>query len=393
MITRWLNRLLIFGVLFSFAAFANSASNIRIVAVGDVHGAFDAFATILREAQVINEKKQWSGGSTIFVQTGDTLDRGPDSRKVMDLLMALEKEAPKQKGKIVPLLGNHEAMNLIGDLRYVSVEEYASYSDSGSVKRQESAYKTYKNFLKQRAKKLGNSEPAFTKEDEDKWKKNHPPGFIEHREAFGPSGKYGKWLRKLNAIQMIDGSIFMHGGISTSVSELSIDQLNRRVQQEIRAFDGCSQVLQQRKAALFFFTMEEILEAARGEVDVLKKTSSDAEASTTKQLEECSSIGSWLIIHQDGPLWYRGFSQWNDSEGAEHTKQLLEKYKAKLFVTGHSVQNAGQINARFDSKIILIDTGMLDGTFYPGGRASAVEIVGDTITAIYAGKREPIGTE
>jgi hypothetical protein len=393
MITRWLNRLLILGVLFIFAAFANSASNTRIVAVGDVHGAFDGFVTILQEAKVINSKNHWSGGSTILVQTGDTLDRGPDSRKVMELLMVLEKVAPKQKGKIVPLLGNHEAMILIGDLRYVSAEEYASYSDSGSVKRQESAYKTYQNFLKQRLKELGKEEPAFTREDEDKWKKEHPPGFIEHREAFAASGKYGKWLRKLNAIQMIDSSIFMHGGISPSVSELSIDQLNRRIQQEIRILDGCSQVLQQRKAALPFFTMEENLEAARGEIEILKKRNSDAEASTTKQLEECSNIGSWLIIHQDGPLWFRGFSQWNDTEGAEHTKQLFEKYKAKRFVTGHSVQNAGQINARFDAKIILIDTGMLDGSFYPGGRASALEIVGDTITAIYAGKREPIGAE
>jgi hypothetical protein len=389
---RWLNRLLIL-ILVVIATFANGASNVRVVAVGDVHGAYNAFVTILREAKVINETNHWSGGATILVQTGDTLDRGPDSKKVMDLLMTLEKEAPKQKGKIVPLLGNHEVMNLIGDLRYVSQEEYASYSNSGSVKRQESAYKTYQNFLKQRAKKLGTDEPDFTKEKDDEWKKNHPPGFIEHREAFAATGKYGKWLRKLNAIQIIDGSIFMHGGISPSVSEVSIDQLNRRIQQEIRALDDCSQVLQQRKAALPFFTMEENLDAARNEVEVLKKNSSDSEAATTKQLEECSNIGSWLVINQDSPLWFRGFSQWDDTEGANQTKELLEKYKATRFVTGHSVQSAGQINARFDSKIILIDTGMLDGEFFPGGRASALEIVGDQITAIYTGKREPINAD
>jgi hypothetical protein len=139
--------------------------------------------------------------------------------------------------------------------------------------------------------------------------------------------------------------------------------------------------------------MEENLDAARNEVEVLKKNSSDSEAATTKQLEECSNIGSWLVINQDSPLWFRGFSQWDDTEGANQTKELLEKYKATRFVTGHSVQSAGQINARFDSKIILIDTGMLDGEFFPGGRASALEIVGDQITAIYTGKREPINAD
>ena len=365
----------------------DGASPVRIVAVGDVHGAFEAFTNILREAQLINDKNQWSGGNAVLVQTGDVLDRGPDSKKVMDLLMALEKEASKQKGKVIPLLGNHEIMNLIGDLRYVSPEEYASYSDSGSSKRQESSYKAYENFLKQRTKKLGKELPLETAEE---WKKKHPPGFIEHREAFASNGKYGKWLRKLNALQTIDGSIFLHGGISPATSENSIDQMNRRIQQEIRIFDSCSQLLQQRKAALPFFTMDELLEAARAEVDVLKsKPQIEVENSVSKQLEECVNIDSWLSIHPEGPLWFRGFAKWSDTEGAQQVDQLLKKYKASRFVTGHSVQPAGQINSRFDAKIILIDTGMLS-SYFPDGRASALEIKNGKITAIYSEKREPI---
>src|SRR5689334_1922490 len=52
-----------------------------VVAVGDIHGAFDNFVAILRSAQVIDNRNKWIGRRTVLVQTGDVLDRGPDSRK------------------------------------------------------------------------------------------------------------------------------------------------------------------------------------------------------------------------------------------------------------------------------------------------------------------------
>jgi len=48
------------------------------------------------------------------------LDRGPDSRRVMDLIMRLAQQAASAGGQVHQLLGNHEVMNLIGALRYVS---------------------------------------------------------------------------------------------------------------------------------------------------------------------------------------------------------------------------------------------------------------------------------
>jgi fructose-1,6-bisphosphatase len=58
----------------------------RIVAVGDVHGAYDRFVEILTTAGVIDKRLRWTGAKTHLVQLGDVLDRGPDSRKAMDLL-------------------------------------------------------------------------------------------------------------------------------------------------------------------------------------------------------------------------------------------------------------------------------------------------------------------
>src|SRR6187399_3157594 len=65
----------------------------RIVAVGDVHGAFDQFLEILQAAAVIDGKRQWAGGTTVFIQTGDIFDRGAKVREAFDLLMRLEDEA------------------------------------------------------------------------------------------------------------------------------------------------------------------------------------------------------------------------------------------------------------------------------------------------------------
>ena len=66
------------------------------------------------------------------MQVGDILDRGPKPREVMDLMMTLEKEAEEAGGRVLSLLGNHEIMNIMGDLRYVTPVNYASFSDGNS---------------------------------------------------------------------------------------------------------------------------------------------------------------------------------------------------------------------------------------------------------------------
>ncbi len=83
-------------------------SNSRIVAVGDVHGELGALREILAHAGILGDRDEWIGGPTIFVQTGDVIDRGPDSVGVYELLGRLQAAAPAQGGAVVRLLGNHE---------------------------------------------------------------------------------------------------------------------------------------------------------------------------------------------------------------------------------------------------------------------------------------------
>ena len=162
-----------------------------VVAIGDVHNAFDDFVAILRRTGLINEQNHWAGGKTTFVQVGDLLDRGPKPREVMNLMMALEKEAPQAGGRVVSLLGNHEVMNIMGDLRYVIPMNYASFADGNSETRRKAAYDEYVKWKDSHASLIAEL-PQPMELTEAEWMARHPLGFVEHREAFGPKGEYGE---------------------------------------------------------------------------------------------------------------------------------------------------------------------------------------------------------
>ncbi len=134
----------------------SAAAGPRIVAVGDVHGAFDQFLEILQAAGLIDGKRQWAGGTTVFIQTGDIFDRGAKVREAFDLLMRLEDEAKRAGGRVESLLGNHEAMNLLHEFRDVSPAAYAAFADNGSESRRQRAFDDYAK-LAEAARRKGRS--------------------------------------------------------------------------------------------------------------------------------------------------------------------------------------------------------------------------------------------
>ena len=289
----------------AFAQAVNTAA--RIVALGDVHGDFDVFVRVLRDAGVIDDKNKWKGGATTLVQTGDVLDRGPASRKVMDLLMDLEKQAGRAGGRVHALIGNHEVMNLVGDLRYVSAGEYAAFASGGSAELRDRAYEVL-------------ADPQL-KEDANyrqEWMKSRPLGWVEHRQAFGPNGKYGKWIRGHQAVARVNDFIFLHGGISPTLTETSVEAINARVAKELEAVD---------------------------------------------------KLTEGLAVAEDGPFWYRGLAQAPEAELADHVDRVLTTFGVKHVVIGHTV-TPGAVVPRFDGKVVMIDVGM--SAFYGGPPACLI---------------------
>ena len=298
----------------------------RIVAIGDVHGDYDALVSLLRTAKLLNSGTSWTGGTAHLVLPGDFVDRGNHSRKVVDFLMTLEGHAEKAGGRVHALLGNHEAMNLYGDLRYTTKADFDSFKASDSAELRERAFQAA--FEAARGKEGPKFDAdAFRKKFEDE----HPLGWVEQRQAFSPEGKYGKWLRQKNAVLKINDVVFMHGGISPKYSAATVKSLNSIIHSELADF---------------------------------------------------SKLDGGVTTDPEGPLWYRGLAEGPEDRGvAESLDAFLRNQQARHIVVGHTPQLA--ILPRFQGKVIVIDVG-LSASF--GGPPAFLSIEGGKYSAVHRGR-------
>ncbi|MBB2964914.1 metallophosphoesterase family protein [Methylobacterium sp. R2-1] len=83
-------------------------TGLRIYAVGDVHGRADCLARVF--AEIDTDLRRHPVDEIVEIYIGDYIDRGPDSRTVIDLLIGRARRRP-----VYPVLGNHEEM-LLGSL-------------------------------------------------------------------------------------------------------------------------------------------------------------------------------------------------------------------------------------------------------------------------------------
>jgi hypothetical protein len=105
------------------------------------------------------------------------------------------------------------------------------------------------------------------------------------------------------------------------------------------------------------------------------------------QLRGVIGVGESPLLAAAGPMWFRGLSETPTDETNEQVTTLLRRLGATRVVIGHTPRLPGRIEPRFDNRVFPIDTGMLS-TFFKGGRATALEIDGDKITAISMSGRD-----
>ena len=374
-----------FSIILLTLAFAAQTRQ-RVVAIGDVHGGYAEFTAILQRVGLMDASLKWTGGSATLVQIGDMIDRGAQTRACLDLLIKLKQQAEKARGKVIPLIGNHEAMNLMHDLRYVTPEIYKTFSTNASEKVRAKAYRDYVKFLSAHS---GHSHTAVAAEDEAaqrKWMDAHPPGFFEYCDAFGPDGKYGRWVRQNRVIVQIDDGIFVHGGLNPLLPFRDLAELDAQVHADLAAFDSLWKSLADQRIIWRYMTLNEAMQQVAEELQWMQARGRPEDADAADQMQRFLALGNCLTISADGPLWYRGLAESPEEKLASELEAMLARLKARYVVNGHTVLSKSDITPRFENRVFLIDTGMLKEAY--GGRASALEIQDGRFTAYYT-DREP----
>jgi hypothetical protein len=259
----------------------------RVFTLSDIHGQYDFFLKILQAAGVVDSDGHWLWGDGHLVINGDVFDRGPKVTECLWLIYRLEQEAQSVGGALHFLLGNHELMVLRGDLRYVN----DVYSDGICRKTR-----------------------------------------ISYDDMYGPNSEIGRWLRTKPTAVVINGTLYVHGGISPALVERG-------------------------------FTLADINSAMREKLDI-----------NSAQLAFDSTAR--LLFGSLGPLWYRGYHYGIEGRYEAATiaqiDSILAYYGAGNVVVGHSEVEGG-IQALDSGRVIAVDVdmetlGSFEGLLWQGGQ-------------------------
>jgi hypothetical protein len=267
----------------------------RVVAVGDLHGDYEAFVTILQDRKLIDKDEKWIGGRAHLVQIGDVVDRGDKAREIYMLLSRLEQEAAAAGGMVHFLPGNHEEMNLarvsMEYVGYVSLEQFKSFLHG--------AYLAPHDRLAAR----------MSPEDADQyWKTLMDQRGARDAYYDGFRDAVGAWIIGHDVIIKINGVVFVHGGISIEDSRRSLESINAKYREEF------------------------------------------IEAMTDNQRP------FQFVFQPSAPLWYRDFAGGNGSSVTESDiKQILSNLKANKIVVGHS-PTPYDTAERFGGLVWIIDS-------------------------------------
>ncbi|ALL05151.1 metallophosphoesterase [Pedobacter sp. PACM 27299] len=156
----------------------------KLLALSDIEGEFEALRKLLLANKVMDEQYNWTFGKGQLVICGDLFDRGQEVPATIWLLYKLEQDAKAKGGYLHTILGNHDIMNLSGDLRYVK----SKYFDN--------------------AKLMG----------------------LDYIQLYGPDAELGRWLRSKNLIEKIGDNLCLHAGVAPIINTLkmSLKDINNR---------------------------------------------------------------------------------------------------------------------------------------------------------------------
>lgn len=323
----------------------------RLIVLGDIHGDYKLFIDMLRIGMVINIDKYgqiiWTGKNTYVVQVGDQIDRcRPIGRgscldpemtfddeasdiKILELANKLHIEAVKEGGAFISLLGNHEIMNAVGAMTYVSHE----------------GIKQFQNYV-----------DPITKQQ---FGSNLRAGLDARKHAFKPGNEYGNLLgcTRLPAV-IIGKHLMVHAGIINGL----IQELGMSSYEDLESIN-----ISMRKWLL----------------GIIKKKNIKNIIDSTK-----TSMFWTRILGSIPPN-----TNFNNPECVNNIGDVLKLFKIGSMIIGHTPQSftySDDINQTCDGKIWRVDNGsssafhkfdrdlMSTGKIKHSRRPQVLEIIDDT---------------
>ena len=236
--------------------------NEPILAISDLEGNFHTFREFLLAHGVVNQHYDWQFGQGHLVLLGDMVDRGQAVTQLLWFIYKLEQQALLAGGRVHYILGNHEIKNLQGNMQSAA-EKYTPIAGF-----------------------LGKSSA----------------------ELFAENTFWGRWLAAKNTVEMINGHLFVHGGLHPDVvkHQWSINAMNQRVRDYYRQ--------------MYYPGLTD------------EKTES-------------------LLSTETGPAWFRGYLREEVTD--DEFESVLAFYNARSMIVGHTIQFS--VNSLFDNRLFAID--------------------------------------
>jgi len=292
----------------------------RLVAIGDLHGDLPKSLSALRLAGLVppssspdssaSPSASWAAGPTLAVQLGDILDRGGDELRLLYLLRRLALSAEARGGAFLPILGNHEVMNVSGDFRFATPQGFQEFSAWAGWYRAGLAIKRRcgehldpqpRNPFLGVPKSFPGVKPEF-------W-----DGMRSRLAALRPDGPIARrFLADLPTVLVVGDSVFVHGGLLEANVEYGLERINAEVSEWIRGEGGDN---------------ARAPEYVRG---------------------------------RDAVVWLRRFSDGFDCDCKRLEGVLGMIPGARRMVMGHTIQTVG-INAVCSAQAVRVDVGLSRG--------------------------------
>ncbi len=236
--------------------------NNNILAISDIESSFKTFRDFLIQNKVIDVNLNWIFGKGHLVLVGDFVDRGFSATQVLWFIYKLEQDAVSKGGVVHFILGNHELKNMQGNYESASPKYF------------------------------------------------HVAAILQKQQTqlYDSTSVIGKWMASKNAIELINGTLFTHGGLHPGLLEhqLSLEKINM--------------IISNNYYKPYYPKAEKTIE----------------------QL---------LTSTNTGICWYRGY--FKDNLSQDDVERGLKQFNAKSIVVGHTLQT--RVKERYNGKVIGID--------------------------------------